>query len=278
MKVLDEWIRTLARDQGEDANRLRRSVSFMVVSAVLARLTEADDTPLFILKGGVAMQLRFGIRARLSKDYDAAFRREIDQLEAILADAPSHPVGRFAVVALGKPEPIGQTGAMRQTLQVTFDGKGWGKVAFEVSKAEGASADPDGIDYVPAAPDFSLFGLEPTGDVACMPISYQIAQKLHACTEILEGRDNERFADLLDLQLLDELVEDWSAVRTACEEVFSLRAKQAWPPAVTIHPAWPDAYRTLAVENAFPVDDVQVAKSNVVALISRISGASHPSE
>jgi hypothetical protein len=278
LRVLEDWIRTLALEQDEDANRLRRSVSFMVVSAVLARLTETDGTPLFVLKGGVAMQLRFGIRARLSKDYDAAFRREIDQLEAILAQAPSHPIGRFGIHALGKPEPIGPTGALRQTLQVTFDGKGWGKIAFEVSKAEGHSADPAGIDYLASEPNFSVFGLEPLGEVACMPISYQIAQKLHACTEILDNRDNERFADLLDLQLLEELIDDWWAVRVACEEVFRLRAKHAWPPSITIHPAWPDAYRALAVENKFPVEDVQVAKANLAAMVSRIAASIDESE
>jgi hypothetical protein len=54
----------------------------MVVSAALSHLVDETGVPLFILKGGVAMELRFGLRARASKDYDTAFRQELARLEA----------------------------------------------------------------------------------------------------------------------------------------------------------------------------------------------------
>jgi hypothetical protein len=128
VKVLDQWISRRAGGDDEQKNRLRRGISYVVVSAVLGELRETDGTPLFILKGGVAMQLRFGIRARLSQDYDTVFRREIKHLEDVLSDAPSHPVGEFMVRTVGKPEPLGPTGAFRQTLKLTYRKKGWGGV------------------------------------------------------------------------------------------------------------------------------------------------------
>lgn len=115
VRVLDRWIRDLAENNDTAANRTRRSLSYVVVAAALAQLREDDGTPLFVLKGGVAMQLRFGSRARLSNDYDAAFRRKIvEHLEAVLAQAPACPVGEFRARAIGKPEPLGPTGAFRQ--------------------------------------------------------------------------------------------------------------------------------------------------------------------
>ncbi len=86
-----------------------------------------------------------------------------------------------------------------------------------------------------------------------MSVAYQIAQKLHACTEVKADEDNHRFTDLLDLQLLEGAVDDWPAVRTACEEVFRLRAKHAWPSAVAVYPSWIEAYAATAVANDFPV-------------------------
>ena len=141
----------------------------MVVSAVLSRLTDEDGVPLFIVKGGVSMQLRFGIRARTSKDYDTAFRQELAKLETVLEQSPRHPIGQFVVTA-GPPEPIGPTGAVRIDLTIRYGTKPWGRVPLEVSRAEGRSAVPDAIEYLDPVPDLSVsvFGLEPLDDIhAC---------------------------------------------------------------------------------------------------------------
>jgi hypothetical protein len=61
--------------------------------------------------------------------------------------------------------------------------------------------------------------------VPCIAVRWQIAQKIHACTERLDGRSNDRFRDLLDLQFLAGPVDDaaWPAVRSACVEIFDGR-------------------------------------------------------
>lgn len=275
VKVLDRWIRDLAENSDEAANRTRRGLSYVVVAAVLAQLREDDGTPLFVLKGGVAMQLRFGPRARLSKDYDAAFRRRIAELETVLADAPSHPVGGFLLRAVGKPEPIGPTGAFRQTLKLTYAGKPWATVPLEVSEPEGASAALDTLDHLRPIPDPTVFGLDEFGTIEVMPVSYQMAQKIHACTEVREDKENERFTDLLDLQLLAELIaaDGWSTVRDACVEVFSLRQKHSWPPGVTIFQGRPEGYERTALENGFPVTSIESAVAAVESIIERPNGA-----
>jgi len=38
--------------------------------------------------------------------------------------------------------------------------------------------------------------------VPCVAVRWQIAQKLHACTETFEVGENDRFRDLIDLPLL----------------------------------------------------------------------------
>jgi hypothetical protein len=103
----------------------------------------------------------------------------------------------------------------------------------------------EAIECATPAPALSVFGL-PDGDrVALLPLTYQVAQMLHACTEVRPGRDNDRFRDLVDLLLLEELVaaDDVPRLRFACEEVFALRDRTPWPPVVTVYAGWYEPYR-----------------------------------
>lgn len=104
------------------------------------------------------------------------------------------------------------------------------------------------------------------------PCVWQIAQKLHACTETFAQGENDRFRDLIDLQLLAGLLEDdeWPDVRAACIEVFEGRAKHAWPPTLTVAPSWAEGYRELAEATAFSILDVEEAAEAVRQLINRI--------
>ena len=140
-KILDAWIRDRARAEGQVAERIRLGVGYMVVSAVLTRMRAVDGTPLFVLKGGVAMQLRFEHRARSSADIDMVFRRDLALLESTLAEAPRYPIGDFTVRAVGKPRMLGQTGAVRQPLQILYRRTPWSRIYLEVSPPEGGSAE-----------------------------------------------------------------------------------------------------------------------------------------
>ena len=64
---------------------------------------------------------------------------------------------------------------------------------------------------MPAIP-LGPFGLHGPEDVACVAVRYQIAQKLHACTEVFaRGRTNNRFRDLIDVLMLRASSTTWRA-------------------------------------------------------------------
>ena len=110
---------------------------------------------------------------------------------------------------------------------------------LEIAVAEGQAGRE--IDRLPGKP-LDALGLEAPTEVPCVSVRYQIAQKLHACTETPSGgRTNDRFRDLIDLLLLEELIGDgdWAGLRTACEEIFELRSMHPWPPTVTVFAAGP---------------------------------------
>ena len=131
------------------------------------------------------------------------------------------------------------------------------------------------IDRVPAQP---LDAVRLTGpeDIACVSLRYQVAQKIHACTEVYaDGGPNDRFRDLIDLQLLRELIRDdeLPGVRAGCVEIFALRGKHAWPPDVTVWPDWVGGFRAMAGEIGFHTDDVEAAANDLREFIDEIDAA-----
>jgi hypothetical protein len=267
VQVLQRWVGEDAKATGVAQQRLQRWISFMIVAAVLDRIRDEDNDPVFALKGGVAMELRLGLEARATKDYDAAYRERSGDMLARLDEALTDAYGDFTITRT-ELKPIRNTSAIRLDLKLAYRGRSWGTVQLEVAPTEGDSGQE--IDRVPAIP-LGPFGLPGPEDVACVVVRYQIAQKLHACTEVFaEGPPNNRFRDLSDVLMLRALIDDMARVRDACVEIFRLRAKHSWPPTVTVFEGWTEQYAALAAELDFEPSDVDEAAAGVQALIDAI--------
>jgi hypothetical protein len=172
-----------------------------------------------------------------------------------------------------EPQAVRDTHAQRMDVRLAYKGRPWGTVQLEVAPAEGQAGQE--IDRVAARP-LDPIQIEGPERIACVSVRYQIAQKVHACTEVYaDGRENDRFRDLIDLALLRELVVDGElrAVREACVEIFELRRKHAWPPQVTVHRSWAAGFAALAAELGFYTDDVEVAADALREFIAEIDAA-----
>jgi hypothetical protein len=240
----------------------------MAFVGALDRVQEEDSSTRFLIKGGMACELRFRGRARATRDLDAVFRGSLDELLADLDAAFAGPYSGFAFT-YSEPEPIGATGSHRFEVKLQYAGRGWATLRVEVSPPEGRAHEPE---MVPAL-SVSEFGLTGPVEVTCLSLRYQIAQKIHACTERFEGRENERVHDLIDLLLMEELIEDDARMNEACVEIFDLRGTHPWPPTMSVEPSWREVYAGLAAEIDFPIADVAEAATRVQALIERIAVA-----
>jgi Nucleotidyl transferase AbiEii toxin, Type IV TA system len=272
LQHLERLANAAAEKENLPPGRYRRWISTHIICAVLDRARDADNEPLFTLKGGAAMELRLGITARASKDLDAAFRERAELLLDALDDALSEDWAGFQLQRTA-PEAIGQTNALRMSIRIAYKGRPWGTVRLEVAPAEGEAGQE--IDRVPARP-LDAVQLEGPERIACVSVRYQIAQKIHACTELFEtGSDNDRFRDLIDIQLLRDLVstDDMADLRAACAEIFELRDKQAWPPTVNTYPSWADAFEAMATEIDFPIREVEIAARQLRDFIAEIDAA-----
>jgi hypothetical protein len=62
----------------------------------------ADDGPRFLVKGGVSIELRLGLRVRATKDVDLVFRGEADEMLDALEEAFAQPYSGFGLPGTGR--------------------------------------------------------------------------------------------------------------------------------------------------------------------------------
>jgi Nucleotidyl transferase AbiEii toxin, Type IV TA system len=270
-KQLGRLVSRYAEASGLGVRRVRQRVSAMAFLGALERVSEEDSHARFLIKGGMACELRFQDRARTTRDLDTLFHGSLDELIADLDTAFATAYSGFSF-SCAPPEAVRETGAHRFDVKLSYESRSWATLRVEVSPPEGQAHESESV----PALSVSEFGLTGPTAVACLSLRFQVAQKIHACTERYPDRENERVHDLLDLQLMEELIEDYGRVKSACTEIFDLRGTHPWPPELTVEPTWPGTYRELAAELDFPTNDINHAIARVQALIDRIQSAESP--
>ena len=273
-RALEQRLRNVIADT-QLQQRARRQLGYVALAAALMRhARDQHDEPLFLIKGGVAVELLLGLQARATKDLDATARLAGEEIGPRLRAALAHGWEGFTFRLTGL-EQVRDTAALRGDVKVSYQGDPWSTVQFEVSPAEGASGQQ--IHWSTSAfVDPERLGLRSPGELPLVTIAYLIAQKLHACTDHTDPeRPNDRYRDLIDLVLVNRLVrdEERAAVREVCLEIFRLRAKHAWPPCITVLPEWPDGCQSLAQQLGFAPSDVYQAAIDVQAIVARIDAA-----
>ncbi|MGB5112339.1 MAG: nucleotidyl transferase AbiEii/AbiGii toxin family protein [Mycobacterium sp.] len=246
LRSLRDRLTQAAQRQGVVFGRLQRHVAMIVVAQFAAMLTDDNGTPLLLVKGGSSLELRRGIPdSRTSKDFDTVARLDIEEVHERLAEAGETGWEGFTAI-FTVPEEIDVPGMpvkpRRFTAKLNYRGKPFASVPIEVSTVEAGNADQ--FDTL-TSDALGLVGVPAAVSVPCMTVPWQIAQKLHAVTAVLDApKVNDRAHDLVDLQLLEGLLPDTDrlSTRSACIAVFEARAQHPWPPNVAALPHWPPIY------------------------------------
>jgi hypothetical protein len=265
---LERLVAHYARQAGVAPGRVRRWISVMVLLGALDRSRESD--PLFLLKGGVAMELRVGGGARATKDVDLVFLGDPERL----AEALDQDLEPYSVFSFERQELEGRGEGLfdRVDVKLLFRGRSWGTLTLEVASPDSQATDSEHVEAIP----IDEFGIEGPRMIRCLSLRYQVAQKLHAVTQRFEKGENDRFRDLIDLIICRDLILDLDDVREACLDTFDARALHAWPPELKVPDGWAEPYSALAREMDFPVDDVEDAAAQVGEFIGEIDVARRP--
>jgi len=256
-----------SEDEQLESIRTRRWISCLALISVLDQVRDIKSEPLFLVKGGVAMELCFGADARATQDFDAVFLNEVEDLTDTLDKAFSKSSGDFSFQPLGKPKLIPNTKSYQLEIKITFANRGWQTIKMDIATPEGSAMESDQVGSALNIQDFKLFG---SNKIPCLSVRYHIAEKLHAVTLTYNGKENPRYWDLIDLLLLRDLVSDLSSVREACDDVFKVREKHSWPPELRVPSFWLEPYAELANELKLKIVDVEEAAAEIRTLIAEI--------
>ena len=183
--AVEAQLRQRARHLGVPAYILRRQAG---LERLAVRLT-AVAPGRWALKGGFALETRLGGRARASVDLDAdhlngAEAARADLQRAAIAEAGDH--FGFAVTGSEELRSAGVDLAVRYKLECSLAGRPYEPLQVDVSTAA-----PDPWDAQAARRPGLLaeLGLDPI-DVWLIPLERQVAEKLHAYTRTVRGRQH----------------------------------------------------------------------------------------
>jgi hypothetical protein len=258
-----------------------------VVIAALQRTAAEDGHPRFLLKGGAYLEARLGLRSRATKDIDTLFRGDFDDLIDVLDASIREPWGvlelqRTEVEVIERAHRIVKP--RRFKVKLLVNGQTWRSVDVEVAPDEGLAGAE--VDVFPGPP-LGHFGLPSPVELTGIVFDYQVAQKLHACSDPHEPPEaiNDRARDIVDLLLVRAGFygngADAVSLRAACIDLFESRAAEAqklgvrdraWPPTVVAHEHWHADFETASVAVGLDVGLID-AIAEVNAWIGEIDAA-----
>lgn len=249
--ALEQRLLTRSGETGIALDRLRRRVLF---ERVIARL-EAAEPGCWVLKGGMALEVRLHDDARLTKDVDLGLRDDIDDdrdLHDRVTDALAVDLdGDGFVLTASQPVSLAADGAGHLTWRIkvaaSLAGKPFGGIQLDVSPR---AHELDRTDRLRLANLLDFAGV-PAPVVEVVDVNRHAAEKFHAMLRDFGDRENSRVRDLVDLALLIEHdLLDTTRLAEAAAQVWAERDATAPPSSLPSLPAtWPERYERLAADH-----------------------------
>jgi Nucleotidyl transferase AbiEii toxin, Type IV TA system len=239
----------------------------MITAGILEHATTSGQ-PSFVIKGGVALELRLRDRARATKDLDLALHHPNADLALTLERAlTSDAYQGFSFRNKRKPLVL-DNGVVNMEFAVSYRDGAWASISIDVARNEPGEHE---IEWLPAIPLTESFGIPGPDVLPCLPLRGHIAQKIHGMTlPPRPGKRNERFRDLIDLLLMEVLVIEYQDLCKTCEQVFAARNTHPWPPPLDLPEHWIDPVNRLIRELELPIADAHAGLAQVSQFVDRI--------
>lgn len=226
--------------------RLRRMVAF---DRLLARLAIAAPDR-WVVKGGIALDLRLGPRARLTRDLDLVRYDTVEAAEEDLIAAAKLELADFFAFEIRRHttlSAIEEVDVVRYQIEASLAGRRFEQIRLDIGLSEPFGLSPDRF----RLPDLLTFAEFTPIEVPTLPLDLHLAEKVHAYVRIYANeRPSTRVKDLIDLVLIRSAFNfQADRVRRALTFTFGNRSVAELPTALPLPPDdWLDTYRTLATE------------------------------
>ncbi len=248
--ALEHRLQAESQESGVALSRLRRRVVF---ERIVSRIESAEPGR-WVVKGGMALEVRLAGRARTTKDLDLGLREDkVDaaELRDRLIDALATDLDSDGFVfTVGPPGELGADEAgrcsWRFSVRASLAGRPFDGLKLDVApRAE----ELDPIERVVLHSSLSFAGIEGRS-VDLIDVNRHAAEKIHAYTRVYGERPSTRVRDLVDLVLLIENgLLDGARVAAAINAAFSQRMTHPVPAVLPDPPAfWAEQYANLVAE------------------------------
>jgi len=203
----------------------------------LARLV-TDQPGHWILKGGLALQIRLGARARTTNDIDllsTAPETSFNLHQALVSIALINPGDwfQFQVADSSREQRL------RFHVQSLLDGRTFETFHVDVGYDDPVLEAPDRL----AGPPVLEFADIGPAIVPCYPLTQQSAEKVHAYTRGYLSGESTRIKDWVDILLLAEMGPfQAQLLRRALQATFDVRTTHSLPARLPLPPSEWDKY------------------------------------
>ena len=250
-QALEERLRQREQETKEPLVRMRKRLVF---ERCMVRLQKKSDSP-WVVKGGFALELRMGMRARMTKDLDLFVDmgyfggKKLSSAEVarkLREDMDGAGKDGFVfVVSEGEEQrQIPGVQAYRFNVEARLAGR-----RFETIRIDVGIGDPLVLPLEELkGSDLLSFAEIPSPRIRATSLAQHLAEKVHALTRPFDDRINTRVKDLVDIMLLMDLgLPDPPVVQGAVIAIFASRGSHAIPQRMENPPvAWVATYTAVA--------------------------------
>jgi hypothetical protein len=266
-QALETRLRQQSQRTASPLVRLRKLVAF---DRLLARLALSQPA-LWLLKGGLALQLRLAEKARLTKDVDLLLCQPLADSRALLQRGTSVDLGDWFAfeIAEATPAPEHTRATVRRfPVRSLLDGR-----TFEDFHVDIGSGTPViGVaDMLVMPPLLAFAGLEATAFPA-YPLTQHIAEKVHAYTLPHPSGEGTRVRDLVDLLLIAGHASfQFRPLQQAMAATFTSRQTHVIPDLLPEPPeGWRVPFRALAREVGLAWSDLTLGFAAAAAFMDPV--------
>jgi Nucleotidyl transferase AbiEii toxin, Type IV TA system len=267
---LQRRIRKYGDATGQPYDRVQRRVAAEVIFNVLELARQKGLIDSHVIKGGMALEIRFDSRARASKDLDISIPVPLERMDTVFDAILALGFDNFSLKRREQTYGMEAVLTRRYTVQIAYRKKALAVIDVDVTQATREPA----VDILTTAV-LPQLGLPGPISVPLLEEATQLAHKIHGATYLpSDSRPNERFRDAIDaLLIFDSLSEaDLERVRAICRREFTARKMHVWPPQLPPTVAYGNGLVQEAVRNNYPITREPHLRALFLRMLARIEG------
>ena len=248
---------------------------YVEIRSMIANTIVGQFLPEGVVKGGSALRLRYGLEnTRVTVDFDTAHRNRLEDFINTISSGLKEGWSDFSGEVVRR-EPAKPRNIPAQYVMQPFDVKlrycrqPWCTVRLEAGYDEiGDAQVSEAFISEEIVEIFKTLCLDIPKPVPLMPLTHQVAQKLHGLSDI----GGNRAHDLIDLQLIfAHGGVDLAEVHRIAKRLFANRRRQAWPPRIVKGTNWESLYADAkgSIDVLSSCDEAVMGANDLIASIDK---------